>query len=131
MAIVYHEFSAEYETLKSYIEQCLHEIDSINKGRINKNINNNVPHTLNLTTASFSLSKDNQLTTEEFDKWLNDVENILSLNGVFLAYDHNELKNFDRNKNYFMIRSRIYEFDVVPYCTIEEYGIVNKNEDDE
>jgi len=129
MAIVYHEFSAEYETLKSYIEQCLHEIDSINKGRINKNINNNVPHTLNLTSASFSLSKDNQLTKEEFDEWLDDVESILSLNGVFLAYDHNELKNFDRNKNYFKVRSRIYEFDVVPYCTIEEYDIVNKNND--
>jgi hypothetical protein len=129
MAIVYHEFSAEYETLKLYIEQCLHEIDSINKGRINKNINNNVPHTFNLTSASFSLSKDNQLTKEEFDEWLDDVESILSLNGVFLAYDHNELKNFDRNRNYFKVRSRIYEFDVVPYCTIEEYDIVNKNND--
>lgn len=122
MAAVYQEFSAEYETLKSYIEQCLQEIDSINRDRINKNINNNVPHTINLTNASFSLNKDNQLTKEEFAKWLNDVETILSLNDVFLAYDHKELKNFDQNKNYFMIRSRIYGFDVIPYCTIEKYS---------
>lgn len=119
MAVVYHEFSAEYETLKSHIEQCLHEIDSINRGRINKNINNNVPYTLNLTNASFSINKDNQLTKEELDEWLNDVENILALNDVFLAYDHRELENFDQHKNYFMIRSRIYGFDVIPYCTIE------------
>lgn len=122
MATVYQEFSTDYKTMESNLEQRLQKLDSTNRRRINKNINENVPHTTGLTNISFGIKKDEHLTEEEFDKWLDDVETILSLNDVFLAYDHKELKNFDKNKNYFMIRSRIYGFDVIPYCTIEKYN---------
>lgn len=120
MAAVYQEFSTDYETMESNLEQCLQKLDSTNRRRINKNTNENVPYTTGLANISFGISKDEHLTKEEFAKWLNDVENILALNDVFLAYDHEELENFDQNKNYFMIRSRIYGFDIIPYCTIEK-----------
>ena len=122
MAELFVQMSADYETMYEKISTMLEEIAKINKARIINNINNDVPfHTFGLVKSTLlSNSLQESGSKEKLAEWLNDVETIMATNNVFLAYDAEDIANFDPNTNCFIIRSRIYKTDIVQYCTIGE-----------
>ena len=119
MEELFVQMSSDYEKMYEKISTMLEEVAKINKMRIINNINNDVPfHTFGLVRSTLGLQET--VSKEKLAVWLNDVETIMATNNVFLAYDAEDIANFDPNTNCFIIRSRIYKTDIVQYCTIGE-----------